>query len=276
MGTSGFAASRVAALATRERKERVDLPDLRATWLDRAAEVGLGAKELRGLIDREPAREQALPTIAAGDLTAYQATITTPELVRAVAGAARDGASVETVLADVERTTSRTEVTTVEDEATPGRPARFTTRSLLDLEREVLEISVAGRGTHAPRAAAAHVVSALADAPMRLSGEQRTLVATTALSPDRVVCVVGVAGAGKTTALRVLGDALERSDVPTSVRHPAAGLPISFATNRDPRSTLHSLLADAVGRAACRTDASCHRRCRDGRDAGARARPSLG
>lgn len=57
MGTSGFAASRVAALATRERKERVDLPQLRESWLDRAGELGLGAHELRDLLDREPARE---------------------------------------------------------------------------------------------------------------------------------------------------------------------------------------------------------------------------
>ena len=54
MGTSGFAASRVAALATRERKEAVDLPELRDSWLARAAEMGLGAIELRGLLDRAP------------------------------------------------------------------------------------------------------------------------------------------------------------------------------------------------------------------------------
>jgi conjugative relaxase-like TrwC/TraI family protein len=70
MGTSGFAASRVAALATRERKERVDLPELRRSWLDRASELGLGANELRGLLVREPERERALPTITADDLTA--------------------------------------------------------------------------------------------------------------------------------------------------------------------------------------------------------------
>ncbi len=108
MGTSGFAASRVAALATRERKERVDLPDLRETWLDRASQMGLGANELRGLLDREPARELESPTITADDLTAHQTTITTPEIVRAVAGAARDGASVGAVLAEVSRDRPRT------------------------------------------------------------------------------------------------------------------------------------------------------------------------
>ena len=45
-GTAGFRASRVAALATRERKEEVDLPRLREEWRARAAEHGLGRAEL--------------------------------------------------------------------------------------------------------------------------------------------------------------------------------------------------------------------------------------
>jgi conjugative relaxase-like TrwC/TraI family protein len=246
MGTSGFAASRVAALATRERKERVDLPDLRETWLERASEMGFGADELRGLLAREPVREVEFPTIAADDLTAHQATVTTPEIVRAVAGAARDGVGVEAVLADVARIVRGPEVTQVGDDATPGRPARFTTRSLLDLEREALEIGLGGREAGAPRAGNAQVMSALADAPVRLSEEQRTLVATAALTSDRVVCVVGVAGAGKTTALRVLGDALERSGVRVLGAAPSgrAADELREATEI-PARTLHSLLGEA-------------------------------
>jgi conjugative relaxase-like TrwC/TraI family protein len=246
MGTSGFAASRVAALATRERKERLDLADLRESWLDRASEVGLGASELRGLLDREAAREQERPIIAPDDLTAYQATISTPEMVRAVAGAAHEGVSVESVLADVARIARGPEITQVGDDAAPGRPARFTTRSLLDLEREALDIGLGGGGAGAPRAGITHVMSALADAPVRLSEEQRTLVAAAALSPERVVCVVGVAGAGKTTALRVLGDALERSDLPVLGAAPSgrAADELRQATEI-PAMTLHSLLWQA-------------------------------
>ena len=245
-GTSGFAASRVAALATRERKERVDLPDLRETWLDRAWEMGLGAKELRGLLDRERARETELPAITADDLTEHQTTIATPEIVRAVAGAAREGASMEAVLAGVEQIIRGHEVTLVESDTTPGRPARFTARSLLDLECDALRIGLAGREAGAPQAAAAHVLSALADAPVSLSAEQRSLVATAALSPDRVVCVVGIAGAGKTTALRALGDALERSGVSVLGAAPSgrAADELREATE-NPARTLHSLLSEA-------------------------------
>jgi len=246
MGTSGFAASRVAALATRERKERVDLRDLRESWLDRASQMGLGADELRGLLAREPGWDVDLPTIAADDLTAHQATITTPEIVRAVAGATREGASVDSVLAEVARIVRGPAVTQVGDDATPGRPARFTTASLLDLEREALEIGLGGREAGAPRAGIAQVMSALADAPVRLSEEQRTLIATGALSPDRVVCVVGVAGAGKTTALRVLGDSLERSGVPVLGAAPSGRAADELrAATEIPAKTLHSVFGEA-------------------------------
>jgi len=46
LGTEGFAASRVAALATRKAKEQVELPRLHEEWLARAAEHGLGRREL--------------------------------------------------------------------------------------------------------------------------------------------------------------------------------------------------------------------------------------
>jgi len=49
MGTDGFAASRMAALATREQKEQVDLPRLREEWKARAAEHGLGRRHRFGL-----------------------------------------------------------------------------------------------------------------------------------------------------------------------------------------------------------------------------------
>jgi conjugative relaxase-like TrwC/TraI family protein len=68
LGTEGFAAARVAALATREAKEQVDLPRLREQWQARAAEHGLGPRGLRRLVDRNrsgrgrsrPSRSQPL------------------------------------------------------------------------------------------------------------------------------------------------------------------------------------------------------------------------
>jgi conjugative relaxase-like TrwC/TraI family protein len=245
MGTSGFAASRVAALATRERKEAVDLPELRDAWLARAGEMGLGAIELRGLLDREPAARE-VATIHTDDLTAHQTTVTTPELVRAVAGAARNGMTVEDVLAGVGEITRRPELTRVGDDPTPGRPARFTTRSLIDLEREAIGMAVDGRGAGAPVANGSALAAALDEAGIVLSDEQRVLVEEAALAPDRIVCVIGAAGAGKTKALQVLGDALSRSEIPVLGAAPSgrAADELVQATGI-PAQTLHSLLHEA-------------------------------
>jgi len=104
-GTDGFAVSRVAALATRETKEQVDLPRLREEWKARAGEHGLGRQELRALADLRTARpaqlelkELASRLFATDGLTGKQTTFTIPELVRAVAGALRDGATAEEIL----------------------------------------------------------------------------------------------------------------------------------------------------------------------------------
>src|SRR5207248_2269708 len=50
--TSGFWAAQVAALDTRDRKEHVDLAQLRADWRARAAEHGLGRRELEATLHR--------------------------------------------------------------------------------------------------------------------------------------------------------------------------------------------------------------------------------
>jgi conjugative relaxase-like TrwC/TraI family protein len=249
MGISGFAASRVAALATRERKERIDLPELRQTWLARAAELGLGADELRGLLDREPTRKVAMPTISADELTAHRTTVTTAELVQAVAGATREGASVETVLAGVEEIVNRADLVRVGQEPTPGRPASFAAVGLLDLEREGLRVALLGCDVDAPRADHPALAGALGASPFPLSAEQRLLVETAALSPDRVVCVVGVAGAGKTTALRVLADALDRSGVPLLGAAPSGRAAEELAqATRIEAITLHRLRSEATRR----------------------------
>ncbi|MGH3041852.1 MAG: MobF family relaxase, partial [Gaiellaceae bacterium] len=56
-GTAGFYAAQVAAVASRERKEELDLPRLCEEWSARAAEHGLAAKELQGLLHRARYRE---------------------------------------------------------------------------------------------------------------------------------------------------------------------------------------------------------------------------
>ena len=248
-GTEGFAASRVAALATREEKEQVDLPRLREDWNARAAEHGLGRRELRALvglprlaraIDLAVAAEQIL---GRDGFTAKQTTFTLPELVCAVAGTVRSGASVEVVVEAAEKLATFPGVELVEPERAPGRPARFTTRELLEVEHEALEIAITGRDVDAPRAAPGGVAI---EERTGLTVEQRVLVRKACLSGDRVVCAVGVAGSGKTSALRVLGAAYRQAGIPILGAAPSGRAADELESATGIRSTtMHRLLLDA-------------------------------
>ncbi len=170
LGTEGFAAARAAALATREAKEQVDLPRLREQWLARAAEHGLGRRELRGLV-REPRPEPSTPDreelarrlLAADGLTATQTTFTEPELVRAVAGSLPAGATAEHLLAVAGELSRLPGVEQLEPGDIPGRPARFTTAELLEVEREALALATAGVDVGSPAADERTVIRGLVD-----------------------------------------------------------------------------------------------------------------
>ena len=284
LGTEGFAAARVAALATREAKEQVDLPRLREQWLDagRRATVSVAASCAGSLIEPRlevtiPDREElARPLLAADGLTATQTTFTQPELVRAVAGSLRGGAGAEQVLAAADELSNLPGVEQVEPGDIPGRPARFTTRELLEVEREALELATAGRDVGAPAADGRTVLRGLRDSG--LSREQQRLVREAALSRDRVVCVVGVAGSGKTTALRMLHEIHRASGIEVMGAAPSGRAADELHTATGiPSGTLHRLLLDADrdGGLPTRLRAG-RRRGRDGRDARARTAPSRG
>ncbi|HEU5478040.1 MAG TPA: MobF family relaxase [Gaiellaceae bacterium] len=252
LGTEGFAAARVAALATREAKEQVDLPRLRREWKARAAEHGLERGELDALVaDRPLARDPveldrlAASLLAPDGITGKQTTFTTPELVREVAGALPAGGSVDDVLELAGTLMRFPGLELVEAQEAPGQPARFTTRELLRVEHHAIEIALAGRNVPVP----APERRALAEALMSgcdLSGEQRMLVHEAACRKDRVVCVVGVAGSGKTLALRALADAYRGINATVLGAAPSgrAAHELQSATGI-PSRTLHRLLLDA-------------------------------
>jgi conjugative relaxase-like TrwC/TraI family protein len=250
-GTDGFAAARVAALATREAKEQVDLPQLREQWLARAAEHGLGRRQLRKLVHEQPLQPTALDPgrlaghlLGADGLTANQTTFNQPELVRAVAGSLGAGASVGQVLAAADELSRFPGVELIDPGDAPGRPARFTTRELLEVERDALALAVTGRDNGAPAADGRTVLRALAGS--ELAREQQRLVRAAALSRDRVVCVVGVAGSGKTTALAALNAVYRKTGVPVLGAAPSGRAADELQTATGiPSSTLHRLLLGA-------------------------------
>jgi conjugative relaxase-like TrwC/TraI family protein len=253
LGTEGFAASRVAALATREAKEQVDLPRLREDWKARAAEHGLGRRELDALVrerplvpDRADVEELAARLLGRDGLTDKQTTFTLPELVQAIAGALPAGGSVDEVLELANELSRFPGVELVEAQEVPGRPARFTTRELLSLEREAVDLALAARGVPVPTPERRTLAEALMLTGHDLTGEQRMLVHQAACRSDRVVCVVGVAGSGKTLALRAFADAYRGIDVHVLGAAPSgrAADELQAATGIQSR-TLHRLVLDA-------------------------------
>ena len=129
-----------------------------------------------------------------------------------------------------------------------GRPARSRPSELLRHERDALATRRAQAGDVA-------VPDRFADGAepgrRRVAANARpassaTMVAAVASSPERVVCVVGHAGAGKTTALAALADAFQRDG---SRRDRRRALRRRRREPRDetgmPSGTLHRLLAQA-------------------------------
>lgn len=251
---SGFHAAKVAAVATRERKESVDLPRLREEWAARAAEHGLGRRELQRLVGRTPHRESTPAELLATaermlgpeGMTEKQTAFSEPELAMAWAQAHTQGAPVERIRELCERLLTIGGVQRL-SEAAPGRPGAYSTLELLELEQSALELVERGRSADAAVASSAFVdetVTKRKGAP--LSAEQEAMVRAVALSVDRVVCVVGPAGAGKTTATHALAEVVNAAGAPVIGAAPSG---IAAERLQDetgiPSQTLHRLLADA-------------------------------
>jgi conjugative relaxase-like TrwC/TraI family protein len=253
--TSGFYAAQVAAVDTRERKEHVDLVALRENWRARAAEHGLGQRELTALLGQAVRREataRELQEIARRllgplGLTEKRTAFSGPELVMAWAQALAQGATVSRIRQVCERFTAIDGVERVGDSPAPGRPAHYSTSELMRLERAALEIVERGADCDAPAIQADALDSVLPEAVReRLSGEQRAMVRKVATSRQRVVCVVGVAGAGKTTAAHALAAAFAASGVAVVGAAPSGVAAEKLQDETGiPSTTLHRLLERA-------------------------------
>jgi conjugative relaxase-like TrwC/TraI family protein len=255
-GTSGFYAAKVAAVATRDRKEPLDLPRLRDEWQARAAEHGLSRRQLKRLLVRTVERdltEREIAQVGAhlvgpDGLTAKRSTFDGPEAVMAWAEHQRQGAPVERVLALVERFLAREEVQAVE-RAAVGRPAAFSTAELIRHEQAALKLAAPDRRARAPVVSKDTIEHVTRERANQLSVEQTAIVRAVAESPDRVVCVVGHAGAGKTVALGALAEAFRREGYLAFGAAPSGVAAANLESETGvPSVTLHRLLAETWGR----------------------------
>jgi conjugative relaxase-like TrwC/TraI family protein len=253
-GGGGYYAAQVAAHKTRERKEHADLGELREDWRARAAEHGLGNRELQALLGRSHYKELssgALLTIAKrmlgpNGLTEKRTAFSGPEAVMAWAEAHAAGASSERVLRLAARLTQTDGVERVGDAPSPGRPARYSTAELVAVERAALAIVERGRDAEAPSITEQRLDEIERADRIALSDEQEAMVREVATSSSRVICVVGLAGAGKTTATHAVAQVFTEAGIEVFGAAPSgvAAEKLQDET-RIPATTLHRLLGEA-------------------------------
>jgi conjugative relaxase-like TrwC/TraI family protein len=249
--TSGFWAAQVAAWDTRDRKEDVDLAKLREDWRARAAEHGLGRAELAAVMHRvswqEPSSRELLEAardlLGPNGLTEHSTAFSDPDLVMAWSEAHAQGAGAERVRRLAVRFVGMDGVESVGEAPQPGRPARYSTRELLESERAALALVERGFASGAPSVSAEAIEATVRETPS-LTAEQTTMLRAVASSPDRVICVVGLAGSGKTTATRAVADAFRSAGIPVLGAAPSgiAAEKLQDATGIQSSTTLHRLL----------------------------------
>jgi conjugative relaxase-like TrwC/TraI family protein len=253
-GGGGFYAAQLAAVETRERKEHVDLVRLREDWRARAAEHGLGDRELRAglgrVLQRELSREQLLRIagrlLGPEGLTERQTAFSDPEVVMAWSQAHTQGASAERVRRLADRLTRAEGVERVGDRPSPGRPARYSTADLVAVERGVLALVERGRDAHAPAISYRQLEEIERADRIALSAEQERMVREVATSENRVVCVVGLAGAGKTTAAHAVAQIFAHMAVDVLGAAPSGVAAEKLQDETGiPSATLHQLLEHA-------------------------------
>jgi len=202
-GVTGGRAARVATLATRTAKSKaIPEEELRRAWASRAGELGFS-------LDGVP-RMPRIPAFAVSDedlaaaLTEERAAFGRAEVVRAVATAATQGATLDQIDARAEGfLASPQAVCLVEGKW-------WTTPEILRLEQHTVTICLDGRGVGAGLAERDSVEAAIAARPS-LAVEQQTMVRRVTGSGNRVDVVVGPPGCGKTFALDAVREAYQAS-----------------------------------------------------------------
>jgi conjugative relaxase-like TrwC/TraI family protein len=253
--TAGFYAAQRAAVETRERKEHVDLAGLRKDWRARAAEHGLGRTELAAALHRttrhEPSSRELLDVAAKmlspKGLTERATAFSDPDLVMAWAAAHEQGALGDRIRRLAERFSGTEGVERVGEASAPGRPRRYSTTELITAERRALALVDAARGVAAPTVSDEILEGVLGGQRGALSLEQAEMLRAVAGSVNRVVCVVGLAGSGKTTATRAVNEAFLAARVPIVGAAPSGVAADKLQDETGIHSTtLHGLLKEEL------------------------------
>jgi len=201
VGAHTGAGARIAALTTRKAKPKaVSETELRTEWRQRALDHRF---DLAGVV-----RVPRTPQLRVGDdqlaaeVTAQHASFDRGDVVRAVARAARQGATVTAI-------TDRADAFLDCSHVIALGAGRWTTTEILELEQRVLALAVSPARPDLAAAPTA-VDAAIASRPS-LTSEQQQMVQVLCGTGRPVEVVVGHAGTGKTFTLDAVRDAFEAS-----------------------------------------------------------------
>ena len=191
-----------ANLATRGSKSQLSQPDQRWEWRARIREAGIDLdKIMRGASARGPVQAPDLTIEAVKSAarhlsereTVFSQNQTRLEALRSGMGG--------TTLAQIDDSLSGSDQTGLMDVG----DGKLTTREALYREQETLARASAGRGQAVALMSAdeadAYIGRREAAQGFRYSDGQRSALALSLTSPDRVTGIVGAAGAGKTTSM---------------------------------------------------------------------------
>jgi hypothetical protein len=217
-------AARLACLRTRPAKAHEEPADLRASWRERAGQLGFGPDELEELLAHRSRAKAAVETVdlaslalrvlAVDGVTRERATFAHGVVLRELIGCLPVGAQVSTaeLLAAVGTAMQSDEVLPV---LHPDGPA-FTTRAMLRLERQALTLAERG-GLPLAQLDARRAASAVARASQQgLRGEQQRAALTLLRSGRPVDVLTGPAGCGKTAALGAATKGWQTAGVPVA------------------------------------------------------------
>lgn len=232
-GAHTGAAARVATLVTRKPKPKaVSEVELRNEWRARALDARFDLSQVVR-VPRPPHSSVDDADIATA-VTGEHASFDRDAVIRAVARAATQGATVEEI-------TDRAEAYLAGDHAILLAADRWTTPEILDLEGRVLALATQPADPRLSTDATA--TSAAVQARPSLSAEQRHMVDVLCSSGRPVDVVVGHAGTGKTFTLDAVRDAF------TASGHRVLGVTLAARAARElhagsgiPATTAHRLL----------------------------------
>jgi flagellar biosynthesis GTPase FlhF len=218
-GHTGSEASEIAAHSTRDRKKIHSTAEIMAAHRILAAQYGRQAEAVVRAADQrmrhqergsllEPSQQQVRESVTFSRDKNFEREAVVDErlLVRDALRRGMGEITYQQVRLDIQRRTQSGEFHTREHPHT--RPSRsFTTARTIREEQEVIHRMSAGRNELAPVLSRQEAIT-VADRHSHLNRAQKSVIEDVLSSPDRVHGIQGVAGAGKTTTLAVIRDAI--------------------------------------------------------------------